>query len=114
MGATIMGSRNGHAALYLWHTIATKGVAGFSKDVQTCLDNAKFLITLLEEAGVPCMLNKLSSTVVFERPTEGPFIKKWQLACEGEVAHVVVMPSTTQQRLLDFVAELRSSRAQRP
>ena len=39
------------------------------------------------------MLNELSSTVVFERPTEEAFIRKWQLACEGDIAHVVVRPA---------------------
>jgi len=38
---------------------------------------------MLEGAGIKCMLNELSSTVVFERPTEETFIRKWQLACEG-------------------------------
>ena len=38
---------------------------------------------MLEGAGIKCMLNELSSTVVFERPTEEAFIRKWQLACEG-------------------------------
>ena len=38
---------------------------------------------MLEGAGIKCMLNELSSTVVFERPTEDAFIRKWQLACEG-------------------------------
>ena len=35
------------------------------------------------------MLNELSSTVVFERPREEAFVRKWQLACEGDIAHVV-------------------------
>lgn len=38
---------------------------------------------MLESAGIKSMLNELSSTVVFERPTEETFIRKWQLACEG-------------------------------
>ena len=31
------------------------------------------------------MLNELSSTVVFERPTEEAFVRKWQLACQVRV-----------------------------
>lgn len=31
--ATIMGSRNGHAPLYLWYTLNRKGYRGFQKDV---------------------------------------------------------------------------------
>ena len=31
---TIMGSRNGQAPLFLWHTIQMKGKEGFEKDVK--------------------------------------------------------------------------------
>lgn len=37
---------------------------------------------MLEHAGIKCMLNELSSTVVFERPKDESFVRKWQLACE--------------------------------
>ena len=60
-------------------------------DLQTCMtrnDITEILTpcsvqAMLESAGIKNMLNELSSTVVFERPTEEPFIRKWQLACEG-------------------------------
>lgn len=73
--------------------------------------NAHLLESLLVKAGIKCMLNKLSNTVVFERPTEEAFIRKWQLACEGSVAHVVVMPNITIDKLEEFVLALISSRA---
>ena len=57
------------------------------------------------------MLNELSSTVVFERPTEESFVKKWQLACQGDIAHVVVMPNITVDKLEAFVQDLIQSRA---
>ena len=34
---------------------------------------------MLEKAGVKVMLNELSSTVVFERPREEAFVRKWQV-----------------------------------
>jgi histidine decarboxylase len=52
------------------------------------------------------MLNELSSTVVFERPPDETFILKWQLACQGKIAHAVVMPSVTVEKLDTFVEEL--------
>ena len=67
--------------------------------------------SMLEEAGVSVMLNELSSTVVFERPKEEAFVRKWQLACEGAVAHVVVMPNIHIPKLEEFVQDLVSSRA---
>ena len=66
---------------------------------------------MLERAGVRCMLNELSSTVVFERPMEESFVRKWQLACQGDIAHVVVMPNITLDKLEVFVSELIHSRA---
>ncbi|CAI5480612.1 unnamed protein product [Closterium sp. Yama58-4] len=90
--ATIMGSRNGHAPIFLWYTLNKKGYRGFRKDVQRCLRNALHLHARLRAAGFGAMLNTLSSTVVFERPEEEGFVRRWQLACQGKVAHAVVMP----------------------
>ena len=68
------------------------------------------LQAMLQRAGIRTMLNELSSTVVFERPTELAFIRKWQLACEGDIAHVVVMPNITIDKLETFVQALIESR----
>ena len=135
--ATIMGSRNGHAPIYMWYTLTRKGYEGMRKDVEKCLRNAHLLKVrspaknaaqlcraayplrrwtclipknlngdlvaqaMLESAGINSMLNELSSTVVFERPTEEAFIRKWQLACEGMVLsikhlHACLSESTVQ------------------
>jgi histidine decarboxylase len=109
--ATIMGSRNGHAPIYMWYTFTRKGYEGLRKDVEKCLRNAHLLKDMLESAGVKTMLNELSSTVVFERPLDIHFVRKWQLACEGDIAHVVVMPNITVEKLEKFVKELIESRA---
>ncbi|KAK9810144.1 hypothetical protein WJX72_005530 [[Myrmecia] bisecta] len=109
--ATIMGSRNGHAPLYMWYTLTKKGYEGMRKDVEKCLRNAHLLKSMLERAGIKTMLNELSSTVVFERPMEEAFVRKWQLACQGDIAHVVVMPNITLEKLEVFVTDLIQSRA---
>ena len=41
--ATIMGSRNGHAPIYLWYTLTRKGYEGMRQDVERCLLNAHLL-----------------------------------------------------------------------
>lgn len=109
--ATIMGSRNGHAPIFLWYTLNRKGYRGFQKEVQKCLRNAHYFKDRLVEAGIGAMLNELSSTVVFERPHDEEFIRKWQLACKGNIAHVVVMPNITIEKLDDFLEELMQIRA---
>ncbi|KAK7331678.1 hypothetical protein VNO80_28415 [Phaseolus coccineus] len=109
--ATIMGSRNGHAPIFLWYTLNRKGYRGFQKEVQKCLRNAHYFKDRLVEAGIGAMLNELSSTVVFERPHDEEFIRRWQLACKGNIAHVVVMPNITIEKLEDFLNELLEKRA---
>ena len=108
--ATIMGSRNGHAPIFMWHTLTRKGYDGMRDDVEACIANAQALKKMLEDVKVDVMLNELSSTVVFERPMEEAFVKKWQLACEGDIAHVVVMPNVTVPQLREFVDEYVLSR----
>jgi histidine decarboxylase len=103
---TIMGSRNGQAALFLWYSLRKKGIAGIKRDVVHCMETARYLREKLTDAGFSCRVNDLSSTVVLERPMDDTFIKRWQLACEEDIAHVVVMPNVTRQKIDKFVEEL--------
>ncbi|OWM90762.1 hypothetical protein CDL15_Pgr020725 [Punica granatum] len=109
--ATIMGSRNGHAPIFLWYTLNRKGYKGFQKEVQKCLRNAHYLKDRLRDAGISAMLNELSSTVVFERPLDEEFVRRWQLACKGNIAHVVVMPNVSIEKLDMFLDELTEKRS---
>jgi len=106
---TIMGSRNGQAALYMWYSLRKKGLAGIKQDVLHCIETAQYLRDELSRFGLSCRLNDLSSTVVLERPVEDAFIKRWQLACEEDICHVVVMPNVTQGKIDVFVQELVES-----
>lgn len=102
---TIMGSRNGQASIAMWVALQQKhGIEGLKADVSVCFKNARFLLSILREAGVSSLLNKYSTTVVFERPPPA-CVKRWQLACTGNIAHVVVMPSTDQPKLKAFVED---------
>lgn len=103
---TIMGSRNGQAALYLWYSLRKKGMEGIKQDVVHCMETAMYLRDKITEGGLTCRLNDLSSTVVLERPMDNGFIKRWQLACEDDIAHVVVMPNVTKEKIDLFVEEL--------
>jgi len=105
---TIMGSRNGQAALYLWYSLRKKGMEGIKEDVVHCMETAMYLRDKITEAGLTCRLNDLSSTVVLERPLDDVLIKRWQLACEDDIAHVVVMPNVTKEKIDLFVEELKA------
>ena len=71
-----------------------------------CMETAQYLRDKITEAGLTCRLNDLSSTVVLERPLDDKLIKRWQLACEEDIAHVVVMPNVTKFKIDKFVEEL--------
>jgi histidine decarboxylase len=70
------------------------------------METARYLRDKLTDAGFSCRLNTFSSTVVLERPMDDAFIKRWQLACEEDIAHVVVMPNVTRNKIDLFVDEL--------
>jgi histidine decarboxylase len=98
---TIMGSRNGQAAIAMWVALQRKGIDGLRADVVQCLDNAKYLKELFDGSGIKAWLNEFSTTVTFERPPEF-VVQKWQLACKNDIAHVVVMPSVHKKKLRQF------------
>jgi histidine decarboxylase len=108
---TIMGSRNGQAALYMWYSLRKKGLRGIKQNVEQCLNVARYLKDRLLSENVRSCLNDLSTTVVLERPLDEVFVQRWQLACEEDIAHVVVMPNVTEAKVDQFVAELMASMA---
>lgn len=107
--ATIMGSRNGQAPIQLWYTLTRKGYDGLRRDVEKCMSHARALRDMLQAAGFRAMLNDLSNTVVFERPKDEAFVRKWQLACEGDIAHAIVMPNHDISKLREFVEDYVSA-----
>jgi hypothetical protein len=70
------------------------------------METARYLRDKINDAGLSCRLNDLSSTVVLERPLDEFLVKRWQLACEEDIAHVVVMPNVTPAKIDKFVEEL--------
>ena len=108
--ATISGSRNGLTPIFLWYSLSAKGQVGLQKDVKRCLDNAKYLKDRLQQAGISVMLNELSIIVVLERPRDHEFVRRWQLSCVKDMAHVIVMPGITREMLDNFLSELVQQR----
>jgi hypothetical protein len=43
-------------------------------------------------------------------PRDEAFVRKWQLACQGDVAHVVVMPNVGVDKITSFVEDLAAKR----
>ncbi|EAZ18332.1 hypothetical protein OsJ_33863 [Oryza sativa Japonica Group] len=64
----------------------------------------------LRNVGISAFMNSKSIIVIFEKPKDEMFMQKWQLACAGNVAHVVVMPHVSFEMLGIFVEELAEKR----
>ena len=106
---TIMGSRNGQAALFMWHALRRKGVEGITREVRACLETASYLRDRLRDHGIVCRLNDLS-TVVLERPAD-ELRPPVAARVREDIAHVVVMPNVTARRSTS--SSPRSSRRRR-
>lgn len=104
---TISGSRNGFLALNLWYIFKKKGYEGFKKEGQTCIQNAQYLKNKLQEIGYPQVsLFPNQIIVTFKKPKQ-ELVEKYQLATQGDIAHVVVMQHITKSRIDTFCRELQ-------
>lgn len=109
--ATITGSRSGHAPIFIWYALQKKGLIGLENEVHNCIMNARYLQDKLRDAGIGALLNDFSNIVVFERPLDYEFARRWNLAHEGNIAHVVVMQHVSIEMLDSFVNEFTKKRA---
>ncbi len=105
---TLSGSRNGHAPLLLWYAIMTRGPAGFAEEVKVCLNNAHYLQERLAALHYPGYRGTYSNIVWFAKPDDS-VTRKWDLAVEGSLAHVVVMQHVDQQRIDRFVEDMEEN-----
>lgn len=97
----ITGSRSGHSTVFLHHILTTKSKADFRKDVEGCVERARYLTTMIPGS----WRNANSITVVLPKPKSAALIEKWQLAVQGDIAHIVVMPHVTRDKIDDFLVE---------
>ena len=103
---TISGSRNAFTPIVLWYAIQKRGIDGFKKEANTCIENAHYLHGRFQEMQYDSFLNKFSNTVVFKRPSN-KFMKQWQLAPQGDWSHVVVMQHVTKEVIDRFIEDLK-------
>ncbi|MGK7876928.1 MAG: histidine decarboxylase [Xenococcaceae cyanobacterium] len=101
---TITGARCGITPLFLWYAIATRS-QNFPGEVATCLETARYLRDHLADLGLHPLLNDFSTTVAFPKP-DPKICYKWQLATQGNLAHVVVMQHVTKPKIDRFIRDL--------
>jgi histidine decarboxylase len=105
LDTTLSGSRNAIAPLLLWYAFKTVGLDGFRDRVQECFRIAEDAVDRLNDLGWNAWRHRFSNTVVFDRPpTE--IVRKWQLAVEENIAHLLVMPQVDRRRLDGFLSDL--------
>lgn len=105
---TLGGSRSGLAPILLrqalnYYLPDLRGV------VRSCRETAETLADKLHWMRHPYYLLTHSTTVVLQRPAEG-VCRKYQLAVEGDSAHVICMPHVTAGLVGEFLKDLKASR----
>ncbi|MEM9142268.1 MAG: histidine decarboxylase [Bacteroidota bacterium] len=103
---TISGSRNGFLALNLWYIFQKKGVEGFKQEGVQCIENAHYLTQKLQAMDYPEVSHFPHQIIVtFKKPTQA-LVTKYQLATQGDLAHVVCMQHITKNRIDGFCRDL--------
>ncbi len=110
LDTTITGSRNGITPLFLWYAIRKYGRQGFAEKVARCLENAEYVVNRLKTLGIAAWRNPLAMTVVFPTPPK-PVLEKWQIAVQGNDAHIITMPHVRREQLDQFIADLEAAYA---
>ena len=103
---TLSGSRDGHSVLFLWYAIHKFGTRGFQKMIASCIDVTKYAVERLKEISWDAYAHDFSITVVLKRPSE-KLAKKWQLAVEKDIAHMVIMPHVSKKQIDAFIEDLK-------
>lgn len=98
----ISGSRNGHAALFMKLAIEKKGKMGFARDIKHCISMAEYLSDRVPRA----WRNQNSITVCIPKPSVKT-IKRFQLATEGDISHVICMQHVTRGMVDELIEALR-------
>ena len=101
---TLSGSRNGLTPLMMWYALARYGDDGFRTLIAGMLDVAEYAVQQFNRHGIHAWRHRNSVTVVFRRPAPEVF-RKWQIAPEGDEAHIITMPHVTRDMIDELVTD---------
>ena len=110
---TLSGSRNALTPLMLWYAINRYGAEVWRETVRGMLNTAEYAVQRFNEHGIHAWRHQNSPTVVFDRPSQEVF-DRWQIAPEGEVAHIITMPHVDFQTIDQLVDDCSSPRLEPP
>ncbi|MAF25936.1 histidine decarboxylase, partial [bacterium] len=106
LDSTISGSRNGFTPLLLWYAIKKYGFNGFKKAVRHCIRTAEYAVKKFNEEGIKAWKNDYAVTVVFPRPKDS-LAKKWKLAVQDDIAHIICMPQITKETVNKIIDDVK-------
>lgn len=102
---TVSGSRNAITPLFLWYAMHSKGTDGFRQMVQGCLEMADYAVQRFNDCGIRAWRNENSITIVFPKGSEA-VMNKWQIALQGEIGHILIMPHVTKQQIDQLLTDM--------
>ena len=108
LDSTISGSRNGFTPILLWYAIRQYGFNGFKKLVRSCLRTAEYAVRKFNSIGIKAWKNDHAITVVFSKPNEKT-CKKWKLAIQDDIAHIICMPHVTKNTIDQVIKDINES-----
>ena len=108
LDSTVSGSRNGFTPVLIWYAIKKYGFNGFKKMVRNCLRSAEYAVRQMNNRGIKAWKNDHAITVVFPKPEE-KVCKKWKLATQENIAHIICMPQVNEQMIDKFIEDIMPS-----
>ena len=106
---TLLGSRNGHTALILAHTIHTLGRDGLQARALQARTVADYAVARLSRIRWLAWRHPHAFTVVIRQPPL-QVRQRWVLVSDGaDNAHIVCMPGITTGQIDEFVADLHTA-----
>ena len=109
LDTTLSGSRNAITPLFLWYAFHTIGIDGFKKIIPNCLTMADYAIERLNKLDYHAWRHPYSNTVVFDRPSSS-VTQRWQLACQGNISHLITMPHVTTAQIDRLVDDISAAK----
>jgi len=83
------------------------GIDGLKERYLHSLDVAKYCEKRLNNIGIEAWRNPNAITVVLPK-TSKKIKDKWQLATEGDIAHVICMPNVSKKQIDLFINDLEN------
>ncbi len=104
---TITGSRSGLSPLFLWQALKSEKKLNFRLLVSESIEKADYAIKQFTRYGIKSWRNDNSIIVVFPKPSM-KLVKKWQLAVQKEIAHIIPLPHVTKKAIDAFIQDVRA------